>query len=769
MFIMRLRELAIISQGTRLTDNSLPASVPTGGLPSSVRPRNPNQKATWNELPVEVLKIICQHLDPATLLAARRVAVAMKDACSSGAMQLRFTLPMQSSQWVPAQLEAWERRVNCIAGLLSSGKMVSHEMQLRMEGAATWKGEENMPPAQVQNAVQRLSPLLQSLRKLGHQTVTPITHLDVELPITTEIIGILNVAFPDVTSLRLDCSIPPPHNHALVLAESHAFTNVCKLDIGLTSWDQIQYLASLQQLTELRVRYCLWNIPELTPLAGLQNLTTFGIEVQDDRARFQLDFLGPLVRGAPRLRHLRAAIILSRTVVSESGPASCDFLAGCGLETLDLDVRVPEDAARTAHAHFRNLHLAPQGCKVYLTIRADALTRETSFESAATRGANMSMPRLGVAHPSPPDPRERWGALNMSDLGGHARDPLTLLHLRGYHTALSTLPDLSAAWLMRLQISNARLSPADFAVLATCTSLEHLFVRFMYQPDAPGSNTSTTEPVHNLSYLGSLSFTRGWGDCIRPRELQSSLRLVAHASHGMVTRSRKSLQGSGRRSTGSTAAAAVPLQPDCTSQAAPYVLRPLLQLQNLRSLELLEEPQSPVGPPPRLSAVGAGSSGPAMPAAAVSAPAGASAKRTRRGAAVKSNAAAGPSAATSAAAQAGPPQPAHTPQTEPTPTLLPLSRSGLDHFLLHLSCLDHLKALSLHFLTEDVDLPDCPCRTSCFVPGTRGKEPPQPIDSEYVCKRLRMMDPECYRFVLGSLVVQSPIWYRPSAWPALES
>ncbi len=44
-----------------------------------------------------------------------------------------------------------------------------------------------MPAAPVQNAVQRLAPLLASLRKLGALTATPITQLDVELPITVEV------------------------------------------------------------------------------------------------------------------------------------------------------------------------------------------------------------------------------------------------------------------------------------------------------------------------------------------------------------------------------------------------------------------------------------------------------------------------------------------------------------------------------------------------------------------------------------------------------
>ncbi|GLC49661.1 hypothetical protein PLESTB_000272700 [Pleodorina starrii] len=660
---------------------------------------------------------------------------------------------MQSSPWVPAQLEAWDRRVNGVVRLLSSGKMLANELQLRMEGAASWKGEESMPHAHVHNTQQRLLPVLMYLRKLGALKATPITHLDVELPATAEIVSLLSTVLPDVTSLRLDSLIPPPHNHVQALCDSRAFVNIRKLDVCVTAWDQIQHLSHLSQLTELNVRYNMWNIPELTPLASLLNLTTFGIEVLDDRARFQLDFLGPVVRGVPRLRHLRAAIILSRTVVSESGPASCDFLVGCSLQTLDLDVRVPQDAARTVHAHFRNLHLAPQGCKVNLTIHADALSRETSFESAATRCVNLSMPRLGMAQPSPPEPKERWGALNMSELGSHAPDALSLLHLRGYRSALSMLPDLSAARLTRLQISNARLSPADFTVLGGCTTLEHLFVSFTYQPDTavPGTSSAGDLAV-GMGQSGMESRVLGVHDLIRPRELQASLRLAAHGSHGMVTRSRKSLQGAGRRSSGSAAAAPPQLPLDCSSRVAPYVLRPLLQLRKLRSLELLEEPQPPVEPAPRLSAVGASTGGPAAPAAA----------RTRRAAQTGAAGAAGSAAGTA------PAQPAPSQAQNHAQTLLPLSRSGLNHFLMNVAMLSNVAAVHIRLLSEEADLPDCPCRVPCFSVATKGKEPLFDVDAEAVEAVFTAMEPNCYKIVLGSMVAQSPIWYRPSAWPSLE-
>lgn len=87
-------------------------------------------------LPVQV---ICSHLDLATTLAARKVAVSMREACSVVPVDLRFTLPMQSSPWVPAQLEAWDRRINGVAGLLGNSKMLANELQLRMEGAEAWK------------------------------------------------------------------------------------------------------------------------------------------------------------------------------------------------------------------------------------------------------------------------------------------------------------------------------------------------------------------------------------------------------------------------------------------------------------------------------------------------------------------------------------------------------------------------------------------------------------------------------------------------------
>ncbi|GFR52222.1 hypothetical protein Agub_g14672, partial [Astrephomene gubernaculifera] len=618
---------------------------------------------------------------------------------------------------------------------------------------------------------------------LGSVAASPITHLDAELPLSVETLAVLSTALPGVTSLRLDNLIPPPQNHVQIMSDIRVFPDVRKLDLAVTAWDQVQHLAPLTQLTELKLRYCMWNIPELTPLASLQQLHTFSIEVLDDRARFQLDFLGPLVRGLPRLRHLRASLILSRTVVSEGGPASCDFLSGCGLQTLELDVRAPQDAARTVHVHFRNLHLAPQSCKVRLTIRADALTRETSFESAATRNATIIAPRLGMANPSPPEPRERWGALNLPELGGHPPGALSLLHLRGYHVPLTTLPDLSAARLTRLQISNARLCPADFTALAGCTSLEHLFVRFMYASDtstSTGANHGTGAAVCEggganvpKGPTGSAS-TSGSGEDTSEAALFGYVggfkaRVAAAGCHSMLTRSRKSLLGNGRQSIGATGGSAGGGRPstgaaggraalpavttpvvaaDCTVSPVPYVLQPLLQLRRLHSLELLEEgdPEgATVTSTPTANGVGSSTghalatttaaavgpsgagAGRGVAAAKGSAAAGSAAAhggaRQHRGGTKAATAAAAAAAAVGGAAAASQHHQQHHHKTRRLPSL-PMSRSALTHFLQHLSRAQQLTHLSISLLADESSLPDCPCKTSCFTSaassGTKG-------------------------------------------------
>ncbi len=71
-------------------------------------------------------------------------------------------------------------------------------------------------------------------------------------------IGLLSTSLPDVVSLRPDSLLPPPHNHVLVYTDCRAFTNVRKLDLCVTAWDQVQYLSALTQLTELNVRYSMW-------------------------------------------------------------------------------------------------------------------------------------------------------------------------------------------------------------------------------------------------------------------------------------------------------------------------------------------------------------------------------------------------------------------------------------------------------------------------------------------------------------------------------
>lgn len=310
------------------------------------------------------------------------------------------------------------------------------------------------------------------------------------------------------------------------------------------------------------------------------------------------------------------------------------------------------------------------------------------------------------------------------------------------------------------QISDARLSAADFAVLASCVTLKHLFVRFSYQPDAsPGTSTA-----HDLVAGGGLqaSQSNGFGlfDFILPRELQSSLRLAAHGSHGMVTRLRKSLRGmDGRRSSTSTASMHQ-LSRDCADATAPYVLQPLLRLRMLISLELLEEPQAPASLKPRPRAAELGASNPSIPVTTTTDAGGTIAVRTRRSLMAAAKAADATSPSASAAAEAYP--------GVVSQALLPCSRSGLDHFLMNVAHLDKLTAVSIRLLTEETDMTDCPCATSCFTNGTKGKGSRPTLNEETVRAKFSRIDTGCYKFVLGKLVVQSPKWYRPSAWPSLE-
>ncbi len=82
---------------------------------------------------------MCQHLDQASLVHARAATPDLREACSEAPVALRLTLPMQSAPWLPVQYRTWDMRLRGLAGLLSSGKMTSTELQLRMEGAANWR------------------------------------------------------------------------------------------------------------------------------------------------------------------------------------------------------------------------------------------------------------------------------------------------------------------------------------------------------------------------------------------------------------------------------------------------------------------------------------------------------------------------------------------------------------------------------------------------------------------------------------------------------
>jgi hypothetical protein len=104
-----------------------------------------------------------------------------------------------------------------------------------------------------------------------------------------------------------------------------------------------------------------------------------------------------------------------------------------------------------------------------------------------------------------------------------------------------------------------------------------------------------------------------------------------------------------------------------------------------------------------------------------------------------------PAAAATPAARALPlalvtPGPAPPPlSTGPVP--LPLSRSGLHHFLRGLGSLPSLAALNVRLRACEADLPDCPCTpATCFASGARGRKgPPRPLSAELVDGALEPM------------------------------
>ena len=89
-------------------------------------------------VPGLVLQLICQRLDPASAIAARSASVALREACSGVPMELKITLPMQSTPWLPAQLDAFERRIIGIYRMLHGKKLTASKIKLCMEGADTW-------------------------------------------------------------------------------------------------------------------------------------------------------------------------------------------------------------------------------------------------------------------------------------------------------------------------------------------------------------------------------------------------------------------------------------------------------------------------------------------------------------------------------------------------------------------------------------------------------------------------------------------------------
>lgn len=94
-------------------------------------------------------------------------------------------------------------------------------------------------------------------------------------------------------------------------------------------------------------------------------------QVVDERAQLQLGWLDFATR-LPKLKDLDVGISVSRTctAMAENQPAASavgplDWLKGCtALQTLTLGLRVPRDAARSAHLHLQGLSLVRKGCKV---------------------------------------------------------------------------------------------------------------------------------------------------------------------------------------------------------------------------------------------------------------------------------------------------------------------------------------------------------------------------------------------------------------------
>ena len=349
------------------------------------------------------------------------------------------------------------------------------------------------------------------------------------------------------------------------------------------------------------------------------------------------------------------------------------------------------------------------------------------------------------------------------------------------------------------QVSNATLSAADFAMLGECRCLQHLWLRFSYLPDnaaaatpsgsgsGAGSNPVAADPATSTSaHCRAIvaAAQQPWPlDYIPGR----AARRASDAPDGPAagTRARKSLGSTGgpaaagaaaggaagaaaaaparRRSSSAAGAALGAGGQDCSESVAPYVLRPLLQLRMLESLEVVEEPAPPPEqpvlpslPPEQPRARGrplrAAGSAAALPPPPSSAAAAGSSRQQQRPAA--------------AAVQLPPSLPAAQ-----QPQRMPLSRAGLRHFLSQLNKMDELRgtggALSLTLLSEEAALPDCPCAgRQCLNGEGRRRRRPPPLEPEAIVGLLSAVG--CCRVALGEQVVTGPDWRRPSAWPTME-
>lgn len=593
--------------------------------PSTCR-RDPHAAATFGDIPVDLLKLVCKRLDPASAIAARSASVSLRDACCDVPMELKVMLPMQSCPWQKSQLGLVERRINGLFSMLQHSKMKASKLKLCMEGAdvcAKWV--DPGPISTLTNA--RLLPLLSFLECLSLLDA-PIQCLEVALPCTAEVLRRLHAAFPGVTTLQLDNLLPEPHNHVAALtnyqpppspATMPLFPKLRRLDVCLTAWDQLVCLGKLTGLTDLTMRYAMWQVPEMTPwITQLNKLTSLTFKVVDDRARLQLNWLS-FATSISQLSRLSVSLPVSRSCSQELWAEAAGGLAwldGCRcLTLLQLDLRVPRDAERVAQGHFKGLrNVRAWGCKVEVTVRADALMRERSYENAASETAPL-MPRVGAPLPADADSASlgaRWGCLDFQD-DGHT---MGNVHFTGMSGPLRPPPDLSGANLRMLRITNAALSPPDFRTLATCTMLRQLFISFVYVAPAQvrpvagaaaggaagavaAAGAGAASAIGPTSFAAELCWTQPSAGEAAPEPAAAPASFVrTRRSSAAAAAAASAAASSVAAAAGAAAARGRPSSPSgrrslgggsTTEHGSALALAPLLSLERLEALEVREE------------------------------------------------------------------------------------------------------------------------------------------------------------------------------------